>query len=146
LIPTLSIAENVMLGRLPKKFGVIQWRAAREQARRALQKLGLDLDVSRELRSCSIAIQQMVAIARALDVKCELLVLDEPTSSLDEQEVAALFTVLRKLRDDGLAIMFVSHFLDQIYAISDRLTVLRNGQFVGEKKPPRSRRLRSTAR
>src|SRR5678816_1530521 len=134
LIPTLSIAENVMLGRLPKKFGVIQWRAAREQARRALQKLGLDLDVSRELSSCSIAIQQMIAIARALDVKCELLVLDEPTSSLDEQEVTALFKVLRKLRDDGLAIMFVSHFLDQIYAITDRLTVLRNGQFVGEYK------------
>jgi monosaccharide-transporting ATPase len=134
LIPTLSIAENVMLGRLPKKFGVIQWRAAREQARRALQKLGLDLDVSRELSSCSIAIQQMIAIARALDVKCELLVLDEPTSSLDEQEVAALFKVLRKLRDEGLAIMFVSHFIDQIYAITDRLTVLRNGQFVGEYK------------
>ena len=76
----------------------------------------------------------MIAIARALDVKCELLVLDEPTSSLDEQEVAALFKVLRKLRDDGLAIMFVSHFLDQIYAITDRLTVLRNGRFVGEYK------------
>jgi simple sugar transport system ATP-binding protein len=107
LIPTLSIAENVMLGRLPRRFGVIRWRAAREQARRALARLGLDLDVSRELQSCSIALQQMVAIARALDVKCELLVLDEPTSSLDEQEVAALFTVLRKLRDDGLAILFV---------------------------------------
>ncbi len=132
LIPTLSIAENVMLGRLPRKFGVIQWRAARDQARRAVQRLGLDLDVSRELRSCSIAIQQMIAIARALDVKCELLVLDEPTSSLDEQEVAALFAVLRQLRDEGLAIMFVSHFLDQIYAITDRLTVLRNGQYVGE--------------
>ncbi|MEO8353745.1 MAG: sugar ABC transporter ATP-binding protein [Chthoniobacteraceae bacterium] len=132
LIPTLSIAENVMLGRLPRKFGVIQWRAAREQARRAVHRLGLDLDVSRELRSCSIAIQQMIAIARALDVKCELLVLDEPTSSLDEQEVAALFTVLRQLRDDGLAIMFVSHFIDQIYALTDRLTVLRNGQYVGE--------------
>ena len=136
LIPTLSIAENVMLGRLPRKFGFIQWRAAREQARQAVARLGLDLDVSRELRSCSIAIQQMVAIARALDVKCELLVLDEPTSSLDEQEVAALFTVLRKLRGGGLAILFVSHFLDQIYAISDRLTVLRNGAFVGEYKTP----------
>ena len=134
LVPTLSIAENVMLGRLPKKFGVIQWRAAREQARRAVQRLGLDLDVSRELSACSIAIQQMVAIARALDVKAELLVLDEPTSSLDEQEVAALFNVLRKLRDEGLALLFVSHFLEQIYALTDRLTVLRNGQFVGEYK------------
>lgn len=134
LIPTLSIAENVMLGRLPRKFGVIQWGAARAQARKALERLGLDLDVSRELSSCSIAIQQMIAIGRALDVKAELLVLDEPTSSLDEQEVAALFTVLRRLREDGLAIMFVSHFLDQIYAITDRLTVLRNGQYVGEYK------------
>ena len=132
LIPTLSLAENVMLGRLPRRCGIIQWRAARAQARRALARLGLDLDVSRALQSCSIALQQMVAIARALDVKCELLVLDEPTSSLDEQEVAALFTVLRKLRDDGLAILFVSHFLDQIYALTDRMTVLRNGTFVGE--------------
>ena len=132
LIPTLSIAENVMLGRLPRKFGVIQWRAAREQARQAVQRLGLDLDVSRELSSCSIAIQQMIAIARALDVRAELLVLDEPTSSLDAEEVEALFKVLRQLRDEGLAIMFVSHFLDQIYALTDRLTVLRNGQFVGE--------------
>ena len=134
LIPTLSIAENVMLGRLPKRMGFIQWGAARARARQALARLGLDLDVSRELQSCSIAIQQMVAIARALDVNCELLVLDEPTSSLDEQEVAALFAVLRKLRSEGLAIMFVSHFLDQIYAISDRMTVLRNGTFVGEYK------------
>ncbi len=134
LIPTLSLAENIMLGRLPRKFGVIQWGAARKQAARALERLGLDLDVSRELRSSSIAIQQMVAIARALDVSAELLVLDEPTSSLDEQEVAALFTVLRNLRDDGLAIMFVSHFLDQIYSLTDRLTVLRNGAFIGEYK------------
>lgn len=132
LIPTLSVAENIMLGRLPRKWGVIQWRAARGQARAALARLGLELDVSRELRSCSIALQQMVAIARALDVRCELLVLDEPTSSLDAQEVEALFTVLRKLREGGLAILFVSHFLDQIYALTDRLTVLRNGTLVGE--------------
>ncbi len=132
LIPTLSVAENIMLGRLPQRFGVIQWRVVRERARAALARLGLELDVSRELRGCSIALQQMVAIARALDVRCELLVLDEPTSSLDAQEVEALFTILRRLRDGGLAILFVSHFLDQIYALSDRLTVLRNGAFVGE--------------
>lgn len=134
LIPTLSIAENVMLGRLPRRFGLVQWRAARARAGRAVQRLGLDLDVARELGSCSIAIQQMIAIARALDVKAELLVLDEPTSSLDEQEVAALFKVLRTLRDEGLAILFVSHFLEQVYALTDRLTILRNGQFVGEYK------------
>ncbi|HEY2343487.1 MAG TPA: sugar ABC transporter ATP-binding protein [Chthoniobacteraceae bacterium] len=134
LIPTLSIAENIMLGRLPRKLGIIQWGAARRQAAKALQRLGLELDVDRELRASSIAIQQMVAIARALDVQAEVLVLDEPTSSLDEKEVAALFAVLRKLRDEGLAIMFVSHFLDQIYALTDRLTVLRNGQFIGAFK------------
>lgn len=132
LIPTLSIAENIMLGRPPQRFGRIQWKKVRYQAVQALARLGLDLDVDRELSSCSIAMQQMIAIARALDVKAELLVLDEPTSSLDEKEVAALFVVLRRLRDNGLAILFVSHFLDQIYALTDRLTVLRNGQFVGE--------------
>ncbi len=132
LIPTLSVAENILLGRQPKKWGVILWGAMRRQAERALERLGLKLDVTRELRSCSIALQQMVAIARALDVRAKLLILDEPTSSLDEQECAALFTVLRRLRAEGLAIVFVTHFLDQVYAVTDRITVLRNGGFVGE--------------
>ena len=132
LIPTLSVAENIMLGRLPSRFGFIQWGAVRKQAQKALQRLGLDIDCSQELRSCSIAIQQMVAIARSLDVSAELLVLDEPTSSLDEDEVEALFAVLRRLRSEGLAILFVSHFLDQIYSLTDRLTVLRNGELIGE--------------
>ena len=132
LIPPLSIAENIMLGRQPKKFGIIQWSAMRRQAARALERLGLALDVTRELRSCSIALQQMVAIARALDVQARLLILDEPTSSLDEQESAALFAVMRRLRGEGLAILFVTHFLDQVYAVADRITVLRNGGFVGE--------------
>ncbi|MBI1177476.1 ATP-binding cassette domain-containing protein [bacterium] len=132
LIPTLSVAENILLGRQPKKFGIIQWRAMRRHAARALERLGLELEVSRELRSCSIAIQQMIAIARALDVQAKLLILDEPTSSLDEQECEALFAVMRRLRDDGLAIAFVTHFLDQVYAVTDRITVLRNGGLVGE--------------
>ena len=131
LIPTLSVAENIMLGRQPKRFGIIRWKAMRAQAGRALARLGLDLDVTRELRSCSIAVQQMVAIARALDVQAKLLILDEPTSSLDEQECAALFDVMRRLRGEGLAILFVTHFLDQVYAVTDRITVLRNGGFVG---------------
>jgi galactofuranose transport system ATP-binding protein len=132
LIPTLSVAENILLGRQPKKFGVLQWSAMRQQAVRALERLGLKLDVTRELRSCSIALQQMVAIARALDVRAKLLILDEPTSSLDEQECAALFAVMRRLRDERLAIVFVTHFLDQVYAVTDRITVLRNGGLVGE--------------
>jgi monosaccharide-transporting ATPase len=132
LIPTLSVAENILLGRQPRRFGIIQWRETRRHALRALERLGLELDVSRELQSCSIAIQQLVAIARALDVRAKLLVLDEPTSSLDEQECGALFSVMRRLRDEGLAIVFVTHFLDQVYAVTDRITVLRNGGLVGE--------------
>lgn len=141
LIPTLSIAENIMLGRQPKRFGVIQWPAMRRQAAHALERLGLKLEVTRELRSCSIALQQMVAIARALDVQAKLLILDEPTSSLDAQECAALFEVMRRLRGEGPAILFVTHFLDQVYAVADRITVLRNGGFVGEFETPKLPRL-----
>ncbi|HAZ64067.1 MAG TPA: sugar ABC transporter ATP-binding protein [Armatimonadetes bacterium] len=132
LIPDLSVAENIVLGRQTQRFGFIDWRAARRQADAALARLDLQLDVSASLNSYSIAIQQMVAIARALDEECSLLVLDEPTSSLDQQEVARLFGVLRRLRDDGLGIVFVTHFLDQVYQISDTITVLRNGRLVGE--------------
>ena len=141
LIPTLSVAENILLGRQPKRFGLLQWGAMRRQARSALDRLSLDLDVSRELRSCSIAIQQMVAIARALDVRARLLVLDEPTSSLDDQECEALFQVMRRLRDEGLAILFVTHFLEQVYAVTNRITVLRNGALVGEFETARLPRL-----
>jgi len=132
LIPTLSIAENILLGRQPRRMGLVQWGAMRRQAARALERLGLELDVRRELRSISIALQQMVAIARALDVQARVLILDEPTSSLDEQECQALFTIMRRLRDQGLAMAFVTHFLDQVYDVSDRITVLRNGRLVGE--------------
>lgn len=132
LIPHLSVAENICLGRQPTAWGFIQWRAIRERAERALRRLDLALDVSRQLSSCSIAIQQMVALARALDVSARLLILDEPTSSLDEREVAELFTVMKKLRAEGLGIVFVTHFLDQVYSVCDRITVLRNGRHVGE--------------
>jgi simple sugar transport system ATP-binding protein len=131
LIPHFSIAENICLGRQPRKFGTIDWRGIRARARQALARLGLDFDVSRQLSSCSVAVQQMVALARALDVSAQLLILDEPTSSLDEREVEELFAVVRKLRDDGIGIIFVTHFLDQVYALADRITVLRNGRLVG---------------
>ena len=132
LIPTLSVAENIFLGRQPRNWRGIDWGQIHRRAREALGRLNLSIDVSRQLSGYSIAIQQMVAIARALDIDAKLLVLDEPTSSLDAGEVKQLFGVMRKLRDDGLGIVFVSHFLDQIYAISDRITVLRNGKLVGE--------------
>jgi len=132
LIPHLSVAENIRLGRQPTTFGTLRWGQIKRRAREAMGRLGIDIDVMREVSSYSIAIQQMVAIARALDTNAQLLVLDEPTSSLDEHEVAQLFDVVRRLRDGGLGIVFITHFLDQVYEISDRITVLQNGQLVGE--------------
>jgi galactofuranose transport system ATP-binding protein len=132
LIPTLSIADNILLGRQPARFGFLRKKAMKERAEAALRRLGLNLEVGRLLGSCSMAVQQMVAIARALDIQAKILVLDEPTSSLDECEVEFLFKIMRQLRDQGLAILFVTHFLDQVYAVSDRITVLRNGKFVGD--------------
>src|SRR5438552_1729687 len=132
LIPTMSVAENIYLGRQPKRWGKIAWGSVYRGAQNALARLNIELDVKRQLSSCSIAIQQMVAIARALDVSARLLVLDEPTSSLDRSEVTRLFDVMRRLREQGLGIVFVTHFLDQVYDVSDRITVLRNGKLVGE--------------
>jgi galactofuranose transport system ATP-binding protein len=131
LIPHLSVAENIGLGRQPTWLGTIRWKAIRRRARAALARLDIPLDVNRQLSSYSIAIQQMVAIARALDISAKLLILDEPTSSLDKTEVKELFGKLRKLREDGLGIIFITHFLDQVYEISDLITVLRNGSRVG---------------
>lgn len=132
LIPHLSLAENICLGRQPTHFGIIRWGAMARRAEAALARVDLKLDVTQPLSACSIAIQQMTAIARALDVSAKLLILDEPTSSLDEKEVGELFKVLRKLRAERLGIVLVTHFIDQVYAISDRITVLRDGELVGE--------------
>jgi len=132
LVPYLSVAENICLGRQQTRFGFIDWKQIRQRARHALARLGIHVDVNEPVASYSIAIQQLVAIARALDVQAKLLILDEPTSSLDEDEVERLFGILRQLKSAGLGIVFVTHFLDQVYAVSDRITVLRNGQLVGE--------------
>jgi simple sugar transport system ATP-binding protein len=132
LCPNLSVAENVFAGRYPRKFMRIDWARMNEEARALLARLNMDIDVTRLLASYPVAVQQMVAIARALSVQAKVLVLDEPTSSLDDDEVKRLFDVLRRLRDEGLAILFVTHFLDQVYALADRITVLRNGELVGE--------------
>jgi len=132
LVPSLSVAENITLGRQPGRLGFLNWRAIRRRATAALARLDMVCDVDAELGSLSVAHQQMVAIARALDTSARLLILDEPTASLDEREVEELFKVMRKLRAEGLGIIFVTHFLDQVYAVSDRLTVLRNGRLVGE--------------
>lgn len=130
----LSVAENIFIGKEPKRFGKIDWKAMKRRSEEVLARLNVKVDVSRNLSSYSIAIQQMVAIARVLDSSAKVLILDEPTSSLDEGEVEQLFKVIRKLRDEGLAILFITHFLDQTYRISDRITVLKNGYFIGEYK------------
>jgi len=132
LLPNLSVAENIMLGREPRRAGGIDWKATRARATELLARLNLNLDPRSLLSSHSLAIQQLVAIARATDIDAKVLILDEPTSSLDADEVAELFRVIEQLKEDGVAILFVSHFLDQVYEISDRLTVLRNGTLVGE--------------
>ncbi|MEV5712289.1 sugar ABC transporter ATP-binding protein [Amycolatopsis mediterranei] len=132
LCPNLSVAENVCLGREPRRFGRIQWGLMRRRAEELLARLDVHVDVSAELSTCSIAVQQLVAIARALDVDARVLVLDEPTSSLDAGEVEKLLKVVRALRETGMAILFVSHFIDQVFAIADRMTVLRNGKLIGE--------------
>ncbi|MFD8703679.1 sugar ABC transporter ATP-binding protein [Kitasatospora sp. NPDC059648] len=132
LCPNLSVAENIFIGREPRRLGLIDWAEMRRRATELVRTLELDIDVSAPLDSYSIAVQQLVAIVRAVDVSAKVLILDEPTSSLDRDEVRQLFTVMRRLRDQGVAILFVSHFLDQIYEICDRMTVLRNGRLEGE--------------
>jgi simple sugar transport system ATP-binding protein len=133
LCTNLTVAENMLLGREPRRFGGIHTREMNRRAATTLARLGLDIDPASQLGEHPIAIQQLVAIARAVDVECKVLILDEPTSSLDADEVAKLFEVIRTLRDQGVAIVFVSHFLDQVFEISDRMTVLRNGALVGER-------------
>lgn len=132
LCPNLTVAENILLGREPRRFGRIDSRAMNRRAAELLAELDLTIDPRSTLGSHPIAVQQLVAIARAMAVSARVLILDEPTSSLDGDEVAELFRVMRRLRDAGTAILFVSHFLDQVYAVSDRMTVLRNGRRVGE--------------
>lgn len=132
LCPHLSVAENILIGREPHKFGFIDKRAMNDMAREILQGLGVDLDVTQTLGACSVAVQQMAAIARALEISsAKVLVLDEPTSSLDAHETEQLFGVIRRLKSEGVAIIFITHFLNQIYEVADRITVLRNGKLVG---------------
>ena len=130
LCPNLSVAENMYIGRTA---GIGQnWKKMNEDADKILQSLDIPAKASQQLASCSIAVQQMVAIARAVDMDCKVLILDEPTSSLDEQEVAKLFGLMRDLKARGVGIIFVTHFLDQVYEVCDKITVLRDGKLVGE--------------
>ncbi len=133
LCTNLSIGENVMLGHEVRGPLGVNWKATHAAASQVLAGMGLGhLDTRKPLATLSIAMQQLVALSRAMVIDSKVLILDEPTSSLDANEVDTLFGVLRELRDRGVAILFVSHFIDQVYALSDRITVLRNGQYIGE--------------
>ncbi len=130
LLPLRSVAENIFLGREPKRFGFIQWRQMNKDAEAALARLGITLDVTQPLGALSLALQQMVAVARAVSRQSKLLVMDEPTSSLDEGEVRTLFGVLRGLRDGGVSVIYISHKLDELFALCDNITVMRDGQTI----------------
>ncbi len=132
LCPNLTVAENLFIGREPRKYGLIDWKTMNRKSEELLRGLEIEVPATRMLEECSIAIQQMIAIARAVDMKCRVLILDEPTSSLDEGEVEKLFGLMRRLKNEGVGIIFVTHFLEQVYEICDRITVLRNGELVGE--------------
>lgn len=132
LCPNLSVAENIYIGREPRnKFGTINWKKINADAKELLKKFDLHINVTKNLDSYSVAVQQMIAIARASDIDAKVLILDEPTSSLSTVEVEKLFEIMRKLRGEGMGIIFVTHFLDQVYEVTDRITVFRNGGYVG---------------
>ncbi len=130
LCPNLTVAENMYIGRGNYKF--VNRRAQEKKADELLEKLNIPAKAGQQLGTCSLAVQQMVAIARAVDMDCKVLILDEPTSSLDEREVELLFTLMRELKCNGVGIIFITHFLEQVYEVCDKITVLRNGEFVGE--------------
>ena len=133
LCPNLTVAENLFIGREPMThFGTIDRREIVRRSRKLMEQMDLPVDVMLNLEEYSLAMQQMIAIARAVDMECKVLILDEPTSSLDDNEVEKLFGLMRKLREQGVGIIFVTHFLEQVYALCDRITVLRNGTLVGE--------------
>ena len=130
LCPNLTVAENMFIGRTRDRL--VNWKDYEKKATEILTSLRIPARARQELSRCSLAVQQMVAIARAVDMNCKVLILDEPTSSLDDKEVAMLFELMRDLKSRGVGIVFVTHFLEQVYEVSDRITVLRNGELVGD--------------
>ena len=134
LIEWMTVSENICLSLgYPKRFGMLNWADARERASRALQQLGVDIDPDDRVQNLNRTEKSLVAISRALVAEAEVLVLDEPTASLPADEVARLFAVLRRLRDRGVGMVYVSHRLDEVFEIADRMVVLRDGQLVGDR-------------
>ncbi len=132
LLPNLTVAQNLFLEREPRLFGLINWKKVNRDAAQLLKSYDLDIDVTQPLSRYSIAVQQLIAIARGVAMSAKVLILDEPTASLDADEVQSLFRIMRDLKARGIGIVFVTHFLDQVYAVCDRITVLRNAERVGE--------------
>jgi ribose transport system ATP-binding protein len=130
LVPFRSVAENIFLGREYRRYGMLDWRRMNTEASELLRRFAVELDVGRPLMDFNTAIQQMVAIARAVSFKARLVIMDEPTSSLDEREVAVLFDVMRRLRTEGVGVIFITHRLDELYQVCDRVTVMRDGRTV----------------
>ncbi|WP_234915590.1 ATP-binding cassette domain-containing protein, partial [Vibrio anguillarum] len=129
----MSIVDNLFIGRELKKYGLLDRSNMVLQAKQMMKSYGFDIDVSLPLNQYSVAMQQIVAIARAVSLSAKILILDEPTASLDSHEVEMLFTIMRRLKSQGMGLVFITHFLDQVYQVSDRITVLRNGELVGTK-------------
>ena len=132
LCPNLSVAENIFIGREPKKAGGIDWKTINRRAAELLTTLNLNIDVTKTLGSYSVAVQQMIAIARAVDVDAKVLILDEPTSSLTANEVESLFRIMRELKEQGVALVYISHKMDEIKVIADEVTIMRDGHYIGK--------------
>lgn len=130
LVPFRSVSENIFLGREPRRFGLLDWKRMNREASTILERFGIRINVTQPLLNFNVATQQMVAIARAISFQSKLVIMDEPTSSLDEREVETLFEVIRQLKSEGVSVVFVSHRLDELYAVCDRVTVMRDGQTV----------------
>ncbi len=130
LVGLRSVTENICLGRTSRRFGLLDWRRMHAEAAALLARFGIAIDVRQPLARLSTATQQMVAIARAIGFQAKLVIMDEPTSSLTEREVETLFGVIRQLRSEGVAVVFVSHKLDELYAVCDRVTIMRDGRTV----------------
>ena len=128
-----SVTENIFLGRELGWGPFLDWRRMNEQAQEVLARFKVHLDVTSPLMSHSVAVQQMVAIARAVSFRSQLVIMDEPTSSLDDREVETLFGVIRQLKAQGVSVIFVSHRLDELYAVCDRVTIMRDGRTVAEQ-------------
>ncbi|WP_321462878.1 sugar ABC transporter ATP-binding protein [uncultured Vibrio sp.] len=134
LLPNMSVMDNLFIGNEPKKWGLVDRKRMAQQAMQIMSSYGFNLDVTQALNSFSVAIQQVISIARAVSLSAKILILDEPTASLDSSEVSMLFGIMRDLREKGISLVFITHFLDQVYEVSDRITVLRNGELVGTKE------------